>query len=76
VGEERRAVQRRRTDRNAKAGDALDDNFRTIAADEIDRFRRAIVERTGDARAGENLTDQELLREADLLIFFCERRRE
>jgi phage-related tail protein len=24
VGEERRAVQRRRTDRNAKAGDALD----------------------------------------------------
>ena len=69
-------MQRRRTDRNAKAGDALDDNFRTIAADEIDRFRRAIVERTGDARAGENLTDQELLREADLLIFFCERRRE
>ena len=46
-----------------EAGDALDDQFRVIAADEIDRFRRAIVERTGDARAGENLTDQELLRE-------------
>ena len=46
-----------------EAGDALDDNFRGMAADEIERFRREIVERTGDARAGENLTDQELLRE-------------
>ena len=42
----------------------LDDNFRGMAADEIERFRREIVERTGDIRAGENLTDQELLREA------------
>ena len=46
-----------------EAGDALDDNFRNMAADEIDRFRREIVERTGDIRAGENITDQELLRE-------------
>ncbi len=46
-----------------EAGDALDDNFRTMAADEIERFRREIVERTGDVRAGDNLTDQELLRE-------------
>ncbi len=46
-----------------EAGDALDDNFRSMAADEIERFRRDIVERTGDIRAGENLTDQELLRE-------------
>jgi type III restriction enzyme len=46
-----------------EAGDALDDNFRSMAADEIERFRREIVERTGDARAGDNLTDQELLRE-------------
>jgi type III restriction enzyme len=46
-----------------EAGDALDDNFRKMAADEIDRFRREIVERTGDIRAGENITDQELLRE-------------
>jgi len=46
-----------------EAGDALDDNFRAMAADEIERFRREIVERTGDARAGENLTDQDLLRE-------------
>jgi type III restriction enzyme len=47
-----------------EAGDALDENFRSMAADEIERFRREIVERTGDARAGENITDQELLREA------------
>jgi type III restriction enzyme len=46
-----------------EAGDALDDNFRGMAADEIERFRREIVERTGDARAADNLTDQELLRE-------------
>jgi type III restriction enzyme len=46
-----------------EAGDALDDNFRGMAVDEIDRFRREIVERTGDAHAGENITDQELLRE-------------
>jgi len=46
-----------------EAGTALDDNFRSMAADEIDRFRREIVERTGDARAGDNITDQEPLRE-------------
>ena len=46
-----------------EAGDALDDNFRSMATDEIERFRREIVERTGDARAGDNITDQELLRE-------------
>src|ERR1051326_2170683 len=46
-----------------EAGDALDDNFRSMAIDEIERFRREIIERTGDARAADNLTDQELLRE-------------
>ncbi|MDO8431338.1 MAG: DEAD/DEAH box helicase family protein [Candidatus Binatus sp.] len=46
-----------------EAGDALDDNFRGMAADEIERFRREIVERSGDARAGDNITDQGLLRE-------------
>ena len=46
-----------------EAGDALDDNFRNMATDEIERFRREIIERTGDARAADNLTDQELLRE-------------
>src|SRR6266404_3755292 len=34
-----------------------------MATDEIERFRREIVERTGDPRQGENITDQELLRE-------------
>jgi type III restriction enzyme len=46
-----------------EAGDALDDNFRAMAADEIERFRREIIERTGDPRAADNITDQELLRE-------------
>ena len=46
-----------------ESGDALDDNFRGMAAEEIERFRREIVERTGDAQAGQNITDQELLRE-------------
>ena len=46
-----------------ESGDALDDNFRNMATDEIDRFRREIIERTGDRRQAENLTDQELLRE-------------
>jgi type III restriction enzyme len=46
-----------------ESGEALDDNFRTMASDEIDRFRREIMERTGDFRQAENLTDQDLLRE-------------
>jgi type III restriction enzyme len=46
-----------------ESGDALDGNFRTMAADEIERFRREIIERTGDARQAEKLTDQDLLRE-------------
>jgi len=46
-----------------ESGEALDDNFRGMAADEIERFRREIIERTGDAQAGQNITDQELLRE-------------
>jgi type III restriction enzyme len=46
-----------------EAGDALDENFRGMAADEIDRFRREITERTGDQRKAESITDQELLRE-------------
>jgi type III restriction enzyme len=46
-----------------ESGDALDNNFRDMASDEIDRFRREIMERTGDRRQAENLTDQDLLRE-------------
>lgn len=47
-----------------ESGEALDDNFRAMAADEIERFRRERVERSGDLRSGENISDQELLREA------------
>ena len=46
-----------------ESGDALDDNFRKMAAKEIDRFRREIIERTGDRRQAQNITDQDLLRE-------------
>jgi type III restriction enzyme len=46
-----------------ESGEALDDNFRAMAAAEIEQFRREIVERTGDAQAGQKLSDQELLRE-------------
>jgi len=46
-----------------ESGEALDDNFRGMAADEIEKFRRELVERSGDPQAGKNLTDQELLRE-------------
>lgn len=46
-----------------EAGDALDKNFRQMAEDEIERFRRDKVEREGDPRAADSVTDQELLRE-------------
>jgi type III restriction enzyme len=49
--------------RQLESGDALDTNFRSIAADEIERFRREIVERTGHQTDAENLSDQDLLRE-------------
>lgn len=44
-------------------GDSLDKDFRAMAADEIERFRREIVERTGDQDRAESITDQDLLRE-------------
>jgi type III restriction enzyme len=46
-----------------ESGESLDKNFREIAADEIERFRREMVERSGDARAGETIDDATLLRE-------------
>ena len=46
-----------------ESGDALDDNFRSMASDEIERFRREITERTGDQQKTESITDQDLLRE-------------
>jgi type III restriction enzyme len=46
-----------------ESGEALDDNFRKMAADEIERFRREILERTGDRQQADNISDQDLLRE-------------
>ncbi|MCG7937518.1 MAG: DEAD/DEAH box helicase family protein [Candidatus Thiodiazotropha lotti] len=46
-----------------ESGEALDKNFHKMAADEIERFRREIIERTGDRRQAENITEQDLLRE-------------
>ena len=46
-----------------ESGDALDRNFRAMAADEIERFQREITARTGDRLQAEKISDQELLRE-------------
>ena len=46
-----------------ESGEALDKGFREAAADEIERFRRKEVERTGDRQQAEKLTEQDLLRE-------------
>ena len=46
-----------------ESGDALDRNFRTMAAGQIERFRREIRRRTGDVRQADNISDQDLLRE-------------
>jgi type III restriction enzyme len=50
-----------------ESGEALDDNFRSLAGDEIERFRREIVERGGklasELQKGRELDDVTLLRE-------------
>lgn len=46
-----------------ESGQALDKNFRAMATDEIERFRRERVQRTGDRQQAENMSDQDLLRE-------------
>ncbi|MBB3189737.1 BPTD_3080 family restriction endonuclease [Halomonas cerina] len=50
-----------------ESGEALDKNFRTLAADEIERFKREALERGGalanDLRAGKEIDDATLLRE-------------
>ena len=45
------------------SGEALGRDFRVAATDEIERFRREIIERTGDRRQAESLSDHDLLRE-------------
>ena len=50
-----------------ESGESLDDDFRGMAADEIDRFRREIIERggalAGELQKGKELDDVTLLRE-------------
>jgi type III restriction enzyme len=46
-----------------ESGEEVDKAFRDLNADAIERFRRDIVQRTGDIRAGDKLSDQALLRE-------------
>ena len=46
-----------------ESGDALDDNFRKIAATEIEQYRREIQERSGGHLKAEDISDQDLLRE-------------
>ncbi|MXV85991.1 MAG: restriction endonuclease [Acidimicrobiales bacterium] len=49
--------------RQLESGDALDPNFRSAASDEIERFRREIIERGGTSQQAQDITDQDLLRE-------------
>jgi type III restriction enzyme len=46
-----------------ESGEALDKGFREMAADEIDRFRRDIIQRNGDIHAGDSIDEATLLRE-------------
>ncbi|QDT70355.1 Type III restriction enzyme, res subunit [Planctomycetes bacterium MalM25] len=47
-----------------ESGEALDKNFREMASDELDRFRKEIRVREGSgSKTAENLTDQDILRE-------------
>ena len=46
-----------------ESGEALDKDFRDMAADEIERFRREMIERTGDSHAGDSIDEATLLRE-------------
>lgn len=50
-----------------ESGEGLDDNFRNMAADEIERFRREIVERGGkqaeELQGGKEIDDVTILRE-------------
>ena len=46
-----------------ESGEALDADFRKLAEPEIERFRQEILERSGDRKLADNLTDSDLLRE-------------
>ncbi len=46
-----------------ESGDKLSEDFRRAAAPQIERFRRERIERTGNPADGENITEEDLLRE-------------
>ena len=46
-----------------ESGEGLDNDFRRMNADEIERFRQEEVQRTGHAREADSFSDAELLRE-------------
>lgn len=46
-----------------ESGEALDKDFREMAADEVERFRRDMIERSGDVHAGDAIDEATLLRE-------------
>jgi type III restriction enzyme len=46
-----------------ESGEQIDDAFKEVASEEIDRFKRELAERTNDPRAGEKISDEQLLRE-------------
>ena len=45
------------------SGQALDSSFRTAAAEEIQQFRKEMIQRTGNRRQAETISDTDLLRE-------------
>jgi type III restriction enzyme len=46
-----------------ESGEALEDNFRAMAVEEIEQFRREKIQRSGGQLRAEDIPDQELLRE-------------
>lgn len=46
-----------------ESGEAISKDFREAAAEEIERFKAELVQRTGDRQAAEKITDEQLLRE-------------
>jgi type III restriction enzyme len=46
-----------------ESGEALDATYRELMGDEIEQFKRELIERTGDLHAADAITDSDLLRE-------------
>ena len=45
------------------SGEAISKEFREAAAEEIDRFRAELIQRTGDVQAAQKISEEQLLRE-------------